>query len=607
MNSNIRFCSRKLSASSLLARGLAIAALAGLSAEAWAQNAVRGRMLYFTTNAAPLSCGTAGCHDGFPAIVKNNVNRGTTGAVIQAAINTNKGGMGFLVAHVNATDAADIAAYIANPAAGGGGAAITLSAMTLTFAGQAVGSTSAPQTITVSNTGAAPLTLSALTLGGVAMGDFTRAGTCTAGGSIAPNANCTIQVNFAPTAVGARSAMLTLTHNATGGSSVITLNGTGQAAPAMASLSPSTWSLVQTVNTASAERVVTLANTGGLPLMINTITMAGPNAAEFAIAAGGTCNAGTVVNGGANCTVRITFTPAAAGARTASLSIVHNASATPATVALSGTGTAAAQSGASLSADTLAFAAQSVGTASAVRTITLTNTGQAPLTLNTLALAGTSAAEFTRAGTCAAAGTVAVGATCTVQLAFAPAAVGARTATLTVTSNAANGNATLALNGTGVQASMTVNPMNASLSAEVGAVSDPLPATIANSGAGTLRVTDIAFNNPAFSFGTGAGACGARPFDLNSGQSCTLFVVFQPAAVGMVNGEVAIASNASATPTRVALSAQATESSGGLTNVGFGGCSVGTRDTLIDPMLALMLLIAVFVLWRRHTAKAPVP
>jgi hypothetical protein len=242
-----------------------------------------------------------------------------------------------------------------------------------------------------------------------------------------------------------------------------------------------------------------------------------------------------------------------------------------------------------------------------MRTITLTNTGQAPLTLNTLALAGTSAAEFTRAGTCAAAGTVAVGATCTVQLAFAPAAVGARTATLTVTSNAANGNATLALNGTAVQASMTVNPMNASLSAPVGAASDPLPATIANSGAGTLRVTDIAFNNPAFSLGTGAGVCGARPFELNSGQSCTVFVVFQPAAVGMVNGEVAIASNASATPTRVALSAQGTESSGGLTNVGFGGCSVGTRDTLIDPVLALMLLVAVFVLWRRRAAKASAP
>ncbi|MCX8004720.1 MAG: choice-of-anchor D domain-containing protein [Burkholderiaceae bacterium] len=588
----------------LALRALAAAALLAAAAGAAAQNAVRGKALYFNTNGAPLSCGSTGCHNGFPAARINNISRGTSAAVIQSAIATNKGGMGFLSAYVNAQDAADIAAYIANPAAGDGTPAIALSATTLTFAAQTVGTTSAAQTVTVSNTGTAPLSLTALTLGGAHAGDFTRAGTCAAGGTVAPGGNCTVQIAFAPTAAGARSATLSIAHGAAGSPSTVALSGTAQAAPASASVAPAALAFTQTVNTTSAAQTVTLTNSGGMPLALTGVTLGGANAAEFALAGGTTCAAGASLAGGASCVVRVTFTPAATGARSATLSIAHGAAGSPATVALNGTGTAAPQPAASLSAASLTFGNVAIGATSAAQTVTLTNTGQAALALNTITLGGAAAADFTRAGTCANGASVAAGASCTLQIAFAPTARGARSATLTVASNAANGAQTLALAGNGLQAAIAVSPATASLQAAVGARSTPAMVALRNDGVDALTIDAVTVRGP-FALGGGANACATPPFALAGGQSCNQYVVFEARAAGAASGELEIRSNAVTTPARVSLSAQATPAAGGNagaapSNLGYGGCSAGAPDQLFDPLLLAMLSVALLALARRR-------
>ncbi|MDZ7652011.1 MAG: hypothetical protein U5L03_05340 [Burkholderiaceae bacterium] len=58
------------------AAALWFGAVMALAPAAEAQNAVRGKQLYFSTNAAPRSCGTTGCHDGFPGVRKNKINNG---------------------------------------------------------------------------------------------------------------------------------------------------------------------------------------------------------------------------------------------------------------------------------------------------------------------------------------------------------------------------------------------------------------------------------------------------------------------------------------------------------------------------------------------------
>lgn len=581
-----------------------------VSATAIAADAVRGKALFSNTNGAPQSCGSASCHAGFPAVQAKGIEKGVNPQAILNAITGDKGGMRFLSAYVNAVDAADIAAYIANPAAANGSPAISLSATSLTFAAQTIGTSSAAQAVTVSNTGTAALTLSGLTLGGAAAADFSRAGTCAVGTSVAAGANCSIQLTFMPAAAGARSATLTIAHNATGGSSTVALAGTGALGAAAASVTPAALSFTQQVSTVSAAQTVTVANTGGQPLTLSTIGIAGASAAEFAIAAGSTCAAGAVVNGGANCLLRVTFTPAATGARNATLSIAHNAAASPATVPLNGNGTATAQPAISLSSTTLTFSTQSVGNSSAAQTVTVTNSGQATLTFGTLTLGGAAGGDFTRAGSCANGASVPAGGTCTIQLSFAPTAVGTRSGTLTVTSNANNGSQTVALSGSAVHYSIAVNPASATLQTTTGTTSSPTQAVVANNGGSPLTLSSIAVTGP-FLLQTGSNSCGTGPMTLSPGQSCNVYVAFQPTVAGAASGEVQITSEASASPTRITLNAQAvaaqnevaSDGGGSAANVGLGGCTVGAPDQLVDPMLALMLAVALFVVLRRRAGS----
>ncbi|TMC29292.1 MAG: choice-of-anchor D domain-containing protein, partial [Chloroflexi bacterium] len=87
----------------------------------------------------------------------------------------------------------------------GTASSVTLTPASLAFGSLAIGSTSAPQTSTLQNTGTAPLTVSGIALTGTNPGDFTQANDCPA--SLAVSATCTITVSFKPTATGSRSAI----------------------------------------------------------------------------------------------------------------------------------------------------------------------------------------------------------------------------------------------------------------------------------------------------------------------------------------------------------------------------------------------------------------
>jgi hypothetical protein len=521
--------------------------------------------------------------------------------------------MKILAPYVNSVDAADIAAYIANPAAANGTPAISLSASSVTFAAQTLVTTSPAQTVTVSNTGTAALNLSAITLTGAASADFTRSGTCVNGTSVAAGGNCSIQLTFRPTATGTRNATVTITHNASGGTSTIAIVGTGAPGPAVASVTPAMLSYTQTISTVSAAQAITVRNSGGQPLTLGAISITGANAAEFSIGTGATCAASTVVNPSATCTLPITFRPTAAGARSASVAIAHNAAGSPATVALNGTATVTAQPAISLSAASLTFGEVAVGSNSAAQTVTLTNSGQAVLTLGTLTIGGLASGDFSRGGTCTNGATIAAAGTCTMQLTFAPTAVGDRTGTLTVTSNALNGAQSVSLSGSAVHYAISVNPTAATLKPTVlGAMSEAVQAVVANSGGSPLMLMSIAVTGP-FALTQGANACGDEPIMLSPGQSCNVYVAFQPAAAGMASGEVMITSAASAEPTRIALTAEAVAepaaavvSSSALSpsNSGAGGCSVGAPGQLVDPLLAVMLAVALFVVLVRRNKPA---
>jgi HYDIN/CFA65/VesB-like, Ig-like domain/Abnormal spindle-like microcephaly-assoc'd, ASPM-SPD-2-Hydin len=99
--------------------------------------------------------------------------------------------------------------------------AVTLSPTSLSFANQPIGTSSAVQTITLSNSGTATLNITSIT----GSGDFTESNTC--GSTVAAGANCSISVVFTPSVAGTRTGSVTITDDAPGSPQSVGLGGSG--------------------------------------------------------------------------------------------------------------------------------------------------------------------------------------------------------------------------------------------------------------------------------------------------------------------------------------------------------------------------------------------
>jgi hypothetical protein len=315
---------------------------------------------------------------------------------------------------------------------------VSLSAASLAFGNQVVGTTSPAQSFTVTNTGTVALSITQIWLTGAYPTSFDETNNC--GSSLAAETSCTISVQFAPSGAGSFAAAVTINDNASNSPQCVTLSGTG-ASPAV-SLSPSSLSFGnELAGAASSSQAITLSNTGNAALSITGLTLTGANPSDFAQS--NTC--GASVAAGASCTISVTFTPAASGSFTAAVSVADNASGSPQTVALSGTGTTA---GVSLSPGSLAFGSEPVAVASSLQTITLSNTGSAALSITNLTISGANPGDFSEtADTCGS--SVAAGGNCTIGITFTPSQAGAETASVNVADNAAGSPQTATLSGTG--------------------------------------------------------------------------------------------------------------------------------------------------------------
>ena len=130
----------------------------------------------------------------------------------------------------------------------------------------------------------------------------------------------------------------------------------------------------QNMHTSSAALAEILFDTGNATLSISTIAISGTNSGDFAQ----TNNCGSSVGAGANCTISVTFTPTATGPRSASLTITDNASDSPQTIGLTGTGF---QPAISLLPVSLTFGPEGVGLTSPPQTVTLLNAGDSLMTI----------------------------------------------------------------------------------------------------------------------------------------------------------------------------------------------------------------------------------
>jgi hypothetical protein len=379
---------------------------------------------------------------------------------------------------------------------------VTAAPTTLTFTA-ALLTTSAPQTVTLTNAGGGALNgINVAVTAPFSRPTGAAGGTC--GTSLGAHGNCTINVVFTPTALGAASGTLTVTAtNGTVNGSPVTLSGTGAnntVTVAPATLAFGNWA----TGTTSPAQTLTVTNTSSTTLTGVTVTFAGGTPQPFsrpAGTAGGTCTTTIVLAPNATCTINVVFAPttAASFSRTVAATIA-GATVTPATVALTGAGVAMAVTPASLT-----FAAQAVGTPTALQTLTVRNSTGGTRTL-TIAFTG----PFSRAtllqgggGTCGT--TLANSASCTINVVFTPTAVGSATGTAAITTNGGFtvANSPVALSGTGVTPGTLsfTSATNGTLSTVLGVrtLTFTIPApraavtsvvTVRNTGTGSLQITN---------------------------------------------------------------------------------------------------------------------
>lgn len=318
----------------------------------------------------------------------------------------------------------------------------------------------------------------------------------------------------------------------------------GVSAGPVASLAPASLTFSgTTLGQTSSALGVTLSNTGSAALNIGTLAIGGAAPGDFSLS-GGSCANGASVAIGASCTIQITFSPAATGARAAALNISHNATGGASSVSLSGTGNAVPLATIGLSASSVDFGALVVGASSPVRSITVSNSGQATLNFNSIALGGAQAAIVALGGTCATAAPVAPGASCTVTVQATPSASGAFSANLNLASNASNGAVAIGLAGSGAAAApaATATPSTLAFGARtVGAGAVTQNVTLANSGNVAIAFTSIGVTGASGLTLGGGGTCGAA---LAVGASCAIAVVFTPAAEGALAATLLVRSNA---------------------------------------------------------------
>jgi hypothetical protein len=398
----------------------------------------------------------------------------------------------------------------------------TAAPVSLTFAEQGQGTTSDPQTITLTNTSAIALLPTLIS----ATGDFGETDNCQ-GHSIDYGASCTIEVTFSPTRLGSRTGTIAIQGNISGGDITIDLTGTGVEPPKV-NLQPASIDFGdQESGTASDPLQITAENAGGLAVSIKSVTVTGP----FELASNA-CGTETLAPQ-ADCQMTVEFAPTATGAATGALTMVDGAGTQ--TVTLQGNGTAPPTD--TLSATSLTFPPTVIGVTSAAQKVTLTNSGGNPLTGIAVSVSG----PFQQNNDCTT--QLVAKASCTINVLYLPTAAGTQTGKLAVSDILKTQN--VALSGTGLLPPViSVSPTALNFGKQaVNTTSAPLTLTVSNTGGAPMSEVGFQITGPSASnFAMGGTTCGAT---LGDGKSCTLKVTFTPTASGTEDATLTVTSSSS--------------------------------------------------------------
>jgi hypothetical protein len=437
---------------------------------------------------------------------------------------------------------------------------ISLSSSSVDFGTVGTGS-QGTASVVVSNTGGADLIISVITVNGT---DFAVSGVTTPK-TISAGQSASMSLAFHPAAAGAVTGSITITSNdPVTPASTISLAGTGSATPiGQLSATPSSLSFGGIAIGSNATQQITLNNTGNGTTHISAVTISGTG---FSVT-GVTLPA--AINASGNLALTIAFTPSATGSVTGTLLITSDANGSPLKIALSGSGV---QAGLSVTPSTFNFGSVADGQTKS-QAFTVTNTGSATLTIGQLTVSG---AGYSASGLVTPA-SLAAGQSASFSAEFAPTTAGALTGSISIASNAPNSPATVALNGTGVTASVTMTPSPTSVS--FGSInagsSNAQNVTLTNTGNSSLIISQIAVS------AKDVNASGiTTPLTLGAGQKTTLTLTFAPKSSESVTGNVTVSSSQGASAV-IPVNGSGVKPAFSVTpsSVSFGNVSLGSSNS----------------------------
>jgi trimeric autotransporter adhesin len=402
----------------------------------------------------------------------------------------------------------------------------TLNATSLPFGNVAIQTAGEPKIVTLSNTQTVALSISSISTSG----DFSQTSKCPiAPQTLAAGTSCQITVTFAPTALGAESGTLAVTDNASTSPQTASLTGTGVSP---VSVTPSTYNLGSlVVGTSTTAKTIMVLNYQFAPLTIASINVTG----DFSTTT--TCPLSpSTLAARASCTISVTFTPTAAGTRTGTVTVAHNASNSPQTVQLTGAGIADV----ALTSASFTFASEAVGDSSAAKVITLKNNLTTALTITGISMSG----PFSETSTCPLSpSTLAAGATCAISVVFTPKAAGAASGVLSVADNAAGSPHTVTLTGAATSvAGVSLNPTSLTFPTQhIAQPTSPMTVTLNNNQSSVLTISSIGASGD---FSESATTCPLSPSTLAANSTCTISVIFMPSQLGTRTGTLTVADSA---------------------------------------------------------------
>lgn len=491
------------------------------------------------------------------------------------------------------------------------GPRIFLSSQVMTFGAHPVGSAAPQQTVTLTNTGDAPLNISSVV---APILPFTLSENCVAASPLAVGNSCIIHTDFTPPAISLYSSNVNIISDAVNGNVIpIAVDGEGVGAPqASADFFPMTVSFGnQNIGSSSGFVAIPFANTGSAPMSIMDIQLVGTDAGEFTMSHDCPVGAGTLAVNDC-CTLQVRFQPVTGAVsptpRTASIDIQSDA--TNPIVSIPVDGVAVPPPSLSSSPPALTFPDQIELTTSASSPVIITNTGVTLVTLTVISSSG----EFTVVppvalpglaapksagksvpagkagakgakvflGDCTVGANLLPGDSCQVNLTFSPSSAGARSGSLAIAFTGGVGSPfVMPLAGNGTPPFFPAIGVSTDL-LDFGNVVVNTGAqravVVTSTGSGALAVTGVRTLQPIFTASTSCTTSQAP------GTSCSVTVTCLPTALGKQEGDLYIDHNATGGFRYVKLACEGVPTPVpkielSLTGITFGSASLGNSTS----------------------------